>query len=82
MSRRWGLQTPHPGGRAQWQAERGWKNGPECVAGEPGAYLGLRLGINWETKWWLLGRKGKKHVVSTGPKEAGWGLAGVSSAGA
>lgn len=39
--------------------------------------MGLR--INWETRWWLLGRKGKKHAVSLGPKEAGWGLAEVRS---
>lgn len=31
-----------------------------------------------ETKQ-LLGRKGKKHAVSMGPKEAGWGLAEASS---
>lgn len=37
-------------GRVSEQAEQGWKNGLECVAGEPGAYLGLRLGINWETR--------------------------------
>lgn len=49
---------------------------------DPGAYLDLRLGINWETRWWLLGRKGIKHAVSTGPKEAGWGLARRSLGGA
>lgn len=81
VSRRWALQTLHQGGRARQQAEWSWKNGPKCVAREPRVYLRLRVGINWETRWWLLGRKGKKHVVSTGPREAGWGLAGASSAG-
>lgn len=60
-----------PTGRARQQAERGWKNGPKCVAGEPGAYLGLRLGINWETRWRLLGRKGEK-ACGVHRSQRGW----------
>lgn len=46
-----------------------------------GLFWELKLGINWKTRWWLLSRKGRKYVVSTGSKEAGWDLVGASSAG-
>lgn len=71
VSRRWGLQTPHWGGRAQQQAERGCKNGPECVAGEPGAYLGLRNKLG--NKVVVIGQEGEKACGVHGSLGSGRG---------